>query len=190
MSWLIDGWVGEWVHGQIHTYAKIQRLRSFQYTNVIKVTCIFVFGTSVFKCKGVVTENERKTTMNERKEEGSKKCEVQSSLKLRLIIFNVMQKTNSYDYDRGNNLITDLACRTSLKCLCFGWSHYIETQHVCQSFMYYTVQSLMKFILVFCSQTELPILKLIESRFNIANRYDVMYQSRALIHLLSFQNAE
>lgn len=43
-------------------------------------------------------------------------------------------------------------------------------------FMNYTVQSLMKFILVFWSQTHLPILKLIESRLNIANRYDVVYQ--------------
>jgi hypothetical protein len=65
--------------------------------------------------------NERRTRINEGQEEGSKKCEAQSSLKLRLIIFNVMQKTNSADSDRGNNLITDLACRTLLKCLCFGW---------------------------------------------------------------------
>jgi hypothetical protein len=59
--------------------------------------------------------------MNEGKDEGSKKCEVQSSLKRRLIIFNIRQKTNSTDFDRDNNLITDLACRTSLKCLRFAW---------------------------------------------------------------------
>ena len=60
-----------------------------------------------------------KNRINEGKDEGSKKCEVQSSLKRRFIIFNIMQKTNSANSDGDNNLITDLACRASLQGLHF-----------------------------------------------------------------------
>jgi len=64
--------------------------------------------------RGGYKQNKTKNRIHEGKDEGSKKCEVQSSLKRRFIVFNIKQKTNSADSDRDNNLITDLACRTSL----------------------------------------------------------------------------
>jgi len=86
---------------------------------VIKVT--FADGPSVVKCEGFINTEQNKNRMNEGKDEGSKKCEVQSSPKRRLIIFNIMQKRNSTDSDRDNNLITDMACRLHYRaCLLDG----------------------------------------------------------------------
>jgi hypothetical protein len=71
--------------------------------------------------RGGYKQNKIKNKVNEGKGKGSKKCEVQSSIKRRLITFNIKHKTNSADSERDNNLITDLACKTSLQGLYFGW---------------------------------------------------------------------